>query len=995
MHRNSNSDAAEQERANVPSSPLILIIATSFLWIADAHEANRQASAPEVLHAEHDRLSRYDAGTLRVFVRNTSTRTITSLSVRQRVRDNVGRRAQPRVILLWQLLSPPAIKPGRVGEIVAKLKDPALRESADFDLVGDGLPKKIVSVSFEPKEIRIIAVRFAPTMSDALVYVANRSQEARRIRLLNVQGSRSKSTKCTLNNPVPAGDVGLVRCKLETAVSPGQYVHFAVESPGPGEKVEAHALVRAYSQFPIASFWGPSPAGDCHLDALPRLSFRPEARPAGYVAGLLAAPSRYAPTVDGAAQTFCQARTKLYAERPDLLAAIHASRIGAPESYYSLAPLADVVRVNTSLHLYWGLGPAAPEDYRESCHPFYWRSRHAWLACSPKPYHAAVYVGKARVDYGGSSILPEETRLMAYCALSAGSQGIYYRGSPPTPDMPANWSKFRRLNAELQALKPNLRLGCPVAWADSDSDRISAKALLCGDGALVIALLDCRWLPGNASGPYPRTLWPSIVKNRLVVTVRLPSGLAPERVRNLYEILPESSWQFRDGKLTVNVSCVQSGHALIVDLVSASSLPKEERNAVDPRYVPSKARIDLWRTLSQKYGETRLFRQIHSRLRTVTRVRRALEAGVEGISRSVRMEIGPPPIAGLEGAARKEAGDLLPVPSAAFLFLTYADFFKDEFASDDASGPDRQALVDLYNLEFERQEAAVRRAVEPALIISREDPGVLAWPLVLPLLRAGRAGPVDWGNLLDGMRLSPPESFALAEYCLADMGHASAFMQISKWRAQRKGVSFDPLRHCVTTALQMAAKGRAEAGWRLLGDVAARLKHGSEPQGTLRLHMVDIALKAGRQDLAEKECAALQTDFAGTKVAREALFRHVKCLAMKGDFQSVLERVEPLLNAAAHREYRTDLLYLKWSALVRTRQNGRAYQVAHELLLEQPDAERASTVLMWIGTQALELGNYDAAHQAFSRVVAKDPSGKRAATARAILARIKNLRGTQ
>jgi hypothetical protein len=595
--------------------------------------------------------------------------------------------------------------------------------------------------------------------------------------------------------------------------------------------------------------------------------------------------------------------------------------------------------------------------------------------------------------------LPEDIRFMVYAALASGSRGLSYRGTFPEPREARAFALFSRLNREVQALKPLLCKACPVEWVRCDSARIAAKALLAGEDAVVVVLLDSARLASHRQEVHG-TVWPAVIREPVHIAIRIPRGVQPRRVSTLYEELPLKSWTFEGGAVECDVLVGETGQALIVELERLSfqrtRTPSFSDEASSSHYEPPKSCTKTWTHLEEQMEGTAAFAAVRQRLHAAQRIKDALLTAIttEELSAVSASAVCPAialPDNGPIGVLSGRRGGF-PAPGR-HLYLSQIDLFTRPLPANDQAGDDYNALLAFYDGEMLRMSRDVIKRIAASALIGMEGQwDVYSWALALPLLEAadGRQVP-RWEDLLQASGLGGATLGALEDSCLLDFGVASHAVAIARYRRRQTGTDLDVPSYCLDGASRFEKDRRPDAAWELLGYAAENAAGRREPAADLWLRMVETALRAGDYDRAVAHCVQLESRFRNEPVAHEAAYMRLVCLSKKGDFRGILPDLERQLETCTSEKRAAELLYLKWWALRQEGHLSRSRATAERLLAQHATDPVAAPVMFWQAKQALTEGDYDAAEHLLNATVERFPNSQYGRDAAVLLARLKHV----
>lgn len=492
-----------------------------------------------------------DAGEVRVCIKNTGDQALlmSQLAIRVLAEKSVGSEIpKAECECVYAKLSPPLLRPGQYGEIVAKLMErPAEGRYLTCDVFdASGTISHTTSVA-EPA-MWISYVGFSEELRRIFVYVENMGQQPTEARLLRVGQFDVADGAKAIHTPVPTNGKGCLIADLPSPLTEGEFVHIVVAVPADGQESKTQIVARAIRDVPVVpEFGGGDPAlgldvGRAFLETM-------------------ACPAHAHGTHKEAAASFLRDYVQRFSEDPSQVIQIAVCRSRMPGAWFRFGDLPDVAAVNTCL---W-----PPLRYKKN--PERWFSPFSCVgglakrATEPGRFVAIIPTGPD-VEEGSfllKGLTSSEWRFLVYCAMASGAKGVQYRGCPDNNMLARD--AFRQLNRELQHLKPLLLIGEPVEWATTEGSAFVAKTLLCGDEAVLIMMFDCRYFSRRKRGKFYTPSFGRTV-SPVRVNVMIPAGATVESVRTPFATLDQSAWTCRDDALALTAQMLDSAQVYIASL---------------------------------------------------------------------------------------------------------------------------------------------------------------------------------------------------------------------------------------------------------------------------------------------------------------------------------------------------------------------------------------------------------------------------------------------
>ncbi|MHC4564200.1 MAG: hypothetical protein ACYTE3_00390 [Planctomycetota bacterium] len=504
-----------------------------------------------VVGSQFHQNDREDAGEARICIQNTGPAPLSMVQLKVRIlakKATVPETPAAECEYVYAKLSPPALRLGQYGEILAKLRD---RPTKDCRLTctisaSDGGGDHTARLAEPP--LRISFVGFSEDLQRAFIYVENRGTEAIDAELLKVGDIEIADRTEKVHIPVPPEDKRCLIGDLPSPLSAGQFVHVVIAANTPGRESKVHAVVRVIHAVPIVKEGG---TGD------PRLGLdmvQPFLQ-------TMVCPAHAHGTQEAAAAKFLDDYARQFRDNPSRAIQIAVCRSGLPRAWFRFGDLPDVAAMNTCLR-----PPLSyDKDTQKWFCPFSCVGDLAKRATEPGRFLAIIPTGPDAEE--GSFLLKgltsREWRFLVYCAVASGTKGVIYRGLPA--DDPLSRDAFSRLNRELQHLKPLLSIAEPVQWITTEESNYAAKGLLCGDQAILVIVFDRRYFSRRRNGrfytpPFGRAVIP------LRINGNIPQEITVQEVATPFVSLDRNCWDQRNGVLKLEVDMIDSAQVYIMSI---------------------------------------------------------------------------------------------------------------------------------------------------------------------------------------------------------------------------------------------------------------------------------------------------------------------------------------------------------------------------------------------------------------------------------------------
>lgn len=510
-----------------------------------------------IIGTEYYQRSQFVTGEVRIFLKNTSKepRSVSQCKLRESIVSNSEKlnKGGAEVNHFCSKLSPPILMPERNGELLVKLlKTPPTNSELRCTIYDDTGKISHSSILIKQAPLWIPYVGFSDDLSEIYVYAQNKTQKPLKLQLLKVAGIDVNDKCRSINNSLPPDDKGCLAFKMPTPLTFGEYVDVAVSAESSDQKWQTHRIVRAVNNFPLLFEGG---LGDPKLGLDSERFYIDFTSPSTAVPCIqtMICPAHYHGAHANAAKKFLESRNSIFSQDQYLLTQMWICRFDIPQSWYKFGPLPDVAGMNPILLALSAYKSDAKASGQFS--PFFWLATVAKKATAPNRYLACIPLNPDDAFFWQTSHTPDEIKFLIYCAVASGSKGIVYRGNPPSDRLSRDG--FTKLNNELQQLEPLLITAEPVNWASTANKNYIAKALLCGDKAILVVVFDRRYF-SEQKGNKLRT--PAFGKslNPIKIKVKVPEEFLVSRVESMYNILSKKLWNWYANNLCFTANMIDS-----------------------------------------------------------------------------------------------------------------------------------------------------------------------------------------------------------------------------------------------------------------------------------------------------------------------------------------------------------------------------------------------------------------------------------------------------
>jgi hypothetical protein len=210
---------------------------------------------------------------------------------------------------------------------------------------------------------------------------------------------------------------------------------------------------------------------------------------------------------------------------------------------------------------------------------------HTEAASRPRPF---IYLCEGYCKNDHRQFDPDEMRVEVYTALACGAKALQWYPAHSDRGLlkhPVMWNAVGRMNGILHQVLPLLAIGTPVGEPEVDGGEFLASAILCGDRAMVVALVnrDC------VSTPESFTLTPA---TDVRVRVALPELLNAQGAALMtFDGPVDLAAEIEGSNVSFSLEEVQAGAVVVIyaDEDVLAEMRRIQAERVAPSFVPMPA----------------------------------------------------------------------------------------------------------------------------------------------------------------------------------------------------------------------------------------------------------------------------------------------------------------------------------------------------------------------------------------------------------------------
>jgi hypothetical protein len=329
-----------------------------------------------------------------------------------------------------------------------------------------------------------------------------------------------------------------------------------------------------------------------------------------------------------------------------------------------------------------------------------------------------------------------------------------------------------------------------------------------------------------------------------------------------------------------------------------------------------------------------------------------------------------------------------PVAPARRFFETGAKVFSRPVNVADLTAHHRSFLAKYYNLNLRVLTSSVAKAGQALAIADPDFNGTYDYVLVLPLLHASKDHPVSIEVLPRWMR-TPEQIHRLSESCLLTFEQPFFAMALARDAARDQNQPFDALEFYRRASQECRPSHPHVAADCIRRAMELVPENDDDGQMALHFEVIQIWLDAGSYELAASEARTAFESYAAQADAGKAIWLYYYALSRSSSADQILLGIDDALNDKRCRPYRVRLMYVKWWALRRQRDEGaRVAAVEHELLTQYGNDPIVAPILLSQATDLLASQAYDEARDRLDQLIERFPSTRAANQARRMVERL-------
>jgi hypothetical protein len=283
----------------------------------------------------------------------------------------------------------------------------------------------------------------------------------------------------------------------------------------------------------------------------------------------------------------------------------------------------------------------------------------------------------------------------------------------------------------------------------------------------------------------------------------------------------------------------------------------------------------------------------------------------------------------------------------------------------------------------------VAKAGQALVIVEPAFKGTHDYVLVLPLLHASDEKPINVEVLPRWMQ-RPEQLRMLSDSCLLHFGFPFHAMTLAKHGAQIRREPFSEVEFYRSAAKKCGASKAHIAADSLNKAIDLAGTDDDSVTVDLQFEILQLWLDSENYSLAAGQARKIFETYPDCEQACKAVWLYHYALSRANKTDEILAHVDEALADERCRRYEAKLMYTKWWALRRERDQGAAIAaLEYKLLNRYGDEPMVAPIMLSQATDLLARQDYNGACGALSELVEKFPSTKAAEQAKKMLDKLK------
>jgi len=322
------------------------------------------------------------------------------------------------------------------------------------------------------------------------------------------------------------------------------------------------------------------------------------------------------------------------------------------------------------------------------------------------------------------------------------------------------------------------------------------------------------------------------------------------------------------------------------------------------------------------------------------------------------------------------------LPPAKRFYETSVALFSTPISIDQLSEDEKNFMVQYYNLKLKNFTTSIARAGQALAVALPKFHDTHKYVLVLPLLHVAP----EWMQKPEQLIISSNE-------CLLHFGFPFQAMMLSQKAAEIKHNPFSEVDYYKSAAQKCGPALSNVAVACLQKAIACTSEKNIEAIIALKFDIVQLWWDSGNYSLAAGHAKQISQSYPHSNQYPKAVNLYYLALARDSNAEAVLVDIDAAINDRRCTALRARLMYYKWWALRRQRQqDARIAALEHDILQKFGHDPMVAPIMLSQATDHLARQDYLNAKQILARLVEKFPASTSALQANKILEKLKAIK---
>lgn len=333
----------------------------------------------------------------------------------------------------------------------------------------------------------------------------------------------------------------------------------------------------------------------------------------------------------------------------------------------------------------------------------------------------------------------------------------------------------------------------------------------------------------------------------------------------------------------------------------------------------------------------------------------------------------------------------LSVAPAKNFYEASLDIFKKHSVPVELQQEEKKFLVKFYNLKLRILTSEIARAGQSLAIAEPSFKGTYNYVLVLPLLHVSENRPVNIDVLPKWMRQGS-QLRVFSDSCLFHFGFEYQAQVFARRAAEIEGRKFSEKDFYRSAAKKSKGKLPRVASDCLKKAIEKVGMENVDERIAIHFEIVQLWIDADNFRLAAAEAKNIVDMFGKHEKAGDAMWLYYYALSRASNADAILSSIDGTIKDPRCKNYRANLMYLKWWALRRSKDQ--AAQIAaleHQLIADYGDRAITAPIFLSRAVDMMAGQNYAGALDQLEELQKKFPSTNAARQAKKIKEKLKNM----